>query len=425
MGLALANVPQLGIPIGWLVFVVAMINGLFGSKNTTFMSMTMAYLATSEVLWRMLDLSPWIPHEGGKYALIVLAAIGIMRRYRTIQDWPALPFLMLLSLLPSLAMLLGRDLSFLREEVIGSLAGPVALALCAIYFNGLRFPKPALTRLALVLIAPIVSIATIMVLNLLQTSAAGTLYFGRSSSSLAAAGFGPNQVSNTVALGALFCWLLLHHLGNRRLAWVMSGILFVSFAGLGIITFSRGGVYTLVISIVGTLFIVPDERKSSQLVRNILLFALFAFAFLTVLWPQIDELTAGAAAVRYADTDTSVRLGIMRVEIELWLDHPLLGVGPGMSRDAIRASGFGASSHTEFTRLLAEHGIFGVINLILLIAGFLHTYRRAASWRARMCVVACLLYVVGYMVQAATRTAAPAFIFGLTWASLFWEADST
>ena len=66
-------------------------------------------------------------------------------------------------------------------------------------------------------------------------------------------------------------------------------------------------------------------------------------------------------------SDTTGREDIARADLEVWFDNPVLGVGPGVAKE-YRAATFGraAAAHTEFTRLLAEHGILGLVALIIL-----------------------------------------------------------
>ena len=55
---------------------------------------------------------------------------------------------------------------------------------------------------------------------------------------------------------------------------------------------------------------------------------------------------------------------ILLADLELWARNPILGVGPGMAawgREEILDARI--SAHTEFSRLLAEHGLFGAAAL--------------------------------------------------------------
>jgi hypothetical protein len=50
-----------------------------------------------------------------------------------------------------------------------------------------------------------------------------------------------------------------------------------------------------------------------------------------------------------------------------YVDHPIVGVGVGRAREErIEATGDVVASHSEVSRLLAEHGMLGVLSLLIL-----------------------------------------------------------
>jgi O-antigen ligase len=49
----------------------------------------------------------------------------------------------------------------------------------------------------------------------------------------------------------------------------------------------------------------------------------------------------------------------------MFLDNPIVGVGVGGQEERIEATGDVVASHSEVSRLLAEHGMLGVFLLIL------------------------------------------------------------
>ena len=74
-------------------------------------------------------------------------------------------------------------------------------------------------------------------------------------------------------------------------------------------------------------------------------------------------------------------------------------------------------AHTEFTRLVAEHGVLGLAALGLLV---LHGWRvvwRVKSPRWRAFVAAMVAFSLLYMVVNAMRLVLPAFSFSLAFAS--------
>jgi O-antigen ligase len=74
-----------------------------------------------------------------------------------------------------------------------------------------------------------------------------------------------------------------------------------------------------------------------------------------------------------ADVVLSGRLTIFNEDISLWMEYPLTGVGAASSRYLRDRTKF-VSPHVEFSRLLAEHGIFGLIYFLILIFIFRSVY---------------------------------------------------
>jgi uncharacterized membrane protein YGL010W len=72
-----------------------------------------------------------------------------------------------------------------------------------------------------------------------------------------------------------------------------------------------------------------------------------------------------------------------------------------------------ASSHTEFSRLLAEHGLFGLGALLLLALMTAQRFRQAQTPVSRAMVLSMMGWSLLFMAHSAMRLAAPAFLFGL------------
>src|SRR2546425_567404 len=89
-----------------------------------------------------------------------------------------------------------------------------------------------------------------------------------------------------------------------------------------------------------------------------------------------------------------------------------------------RPGGFFASApHTEFTRLVAEHGTFGFVAFLLLLLMAVRSVQRANDPWHKALVAAMLGWSFVFMMNAAMRLVAPAFILGLTMANLVPEED--
>jgi O-antigen ligase len=110
----------------------------------------------------------------------------------------------------------------------------------------------------------------------------------------------------------------------------------------------------------------------------------------------------------------------MQEEFQVWLKNLIFGVGPGMA-SSYRMLGdmrINVASHNEFTRMLAEHGVFGLAAIVLLISMAAHNFRQAASRAQQGMAAAFVVWTFAGMAYMALRLAAPAFLFGLSGAAL-------
>ncbi|MCL4237376.1 MAG: hypothetical protein KJ047_03925 [Anaerolineae bacterium] len=427
LGLVLRVAPSLGAIQAGLIVLIGLRAVSRSSRSDITAISALGYLMGGEVLWRMLGLSPLPPYEGGKYAAIVIATVGIMRRYRHVREWPLIPFLYLLCLLPSMIMLLGEvDLAFARGAVVGNLTGPMVLGLCSLYLAGVELNSKEVEQLATWVLAPILSISALVLYGTYEAQQAGNLYFSTSSNMTTSAEFGPNQVSNTLALGALICWLWLVSFRTRIIEIIIILFILLGLTTQILLTFSRGGAYVLGLCIVGTVIVQAlnvTGESPAYLGRWIRRLSIALPALIFVVWPWVDDFTEGALTKRYSEEDT-VRTQIIATELDIWRDHPVFGVGPGRVQTFIRQySSLGNQTHTEFTRLLAEHGMFGAFGISLLISGVIGRYRRNRNVHARTWIISCAAYTFLYMTQAATRTVAPAVMYALIWTQLFSDPE--
>jgi hypothetical protein len=74
--------------------------------------------------------------------------------------------------------------------------------------------------------------------------------------------------------------------------------------------------------------------------------------------------------------------------------------------------------HTEYSRLLAEHGIFGLWAMFLMAGMSLYVFLKAPNTWARGVILACILWALAEMTHAAMRIAAISFLLALPFALL-------
>lgn len=362
----------------------------------------MAYVIGSEVLWRMTtDALPW---EAGKYMIVVLSAVALSNScgLRSL----VLPGLMFALLLPSAALTINAtEYAVWRSDLSFNLSGPLALVLCAGFFAQTRLSPNQWLRLLLLLAGPIFGIAAIVLTSIMT---AESITFTNESNFELSGGFGPNQVSLVLGLGALAClWGVL----ERNTRWPLRATLSVAvlwFAAQSALTFSRGGFLGALgaaLVAAGFLVMVPQSR------RQLLLITTFTVVVGSlVVWPMLLSFTGGRLQDRFEETDLTSREIYGRQDLKTWEDHPVLGVGPGRSSFGHSRGGI---THTEFTRLLAEHGSFGAFAIFMMGVAFLVNIYRAPSAREKGLAASAMTWSLLYMSNAAMRTCAAAFIFGL------------
>lgn len=371
-----------------------------------------AYMAGAEVLWRMTGTGLF--WEFGKYgASLILLLVFLRLPTRRGSYWAALLYLALLA--PSTVLTL-QELgpALARDAISFNLSGPFSLAVAVLVYSSVRAAAIDLELVVFSLLAPTVGVLMICSYSTVVTS---SITFYAESNYVTSGGFGPNQVSAVLGLGALLSLLVALQRSRPLLHWLFLA-LSLGFLVQGVLTFSRGGVINAIIC----MGFVAVHMVRQPRVRATVLVVLVVFTFLgtTVILPRLNEWTGGALRERYASTTTGLRQTLAEEDIELWKEHPVLGVGPGMSKyyrtDIV---GFEVASHTEFTRLLSEHGVLGLLALLALVGIAATAYFRAPSALEKAWVSALAGWVFIEMSHSGMRIAAISILFGL--ATLQWR----
>lgn len=385
------------------------------SPRTEHVTWICAYIVGAEVLWRMMGVTFF--WEYGKYSIIAFLLLLMIRTGRLSGVF--FPFLFFALLLPSSVLpTVNMGSEELRQQISFNLSGPLALAVCTWFFWQITLTVEDLQRMFLAFICPIVSIASIVLVGILVNS---NLSFNNSSNFATSGGYGPNQVSAVLGLGALaaFLWIFNKNVARSLKITLLITLLFLIVQSA--LTFSRGGLYAAgAAAILASLYLIRDRRLRMQFVLGSV--AVFAVVNFLVL-PQLDEFTTGALSKRFSDTRMSGRDRIIMDDLEVFNEHLLFGVGPGQAKH-FREGHNKAAAHTEFSRLLAEHGIFGLAALLLMLGLTIRHFRRAQTPQAKAIVVALTVWSFLSMASVAMRTVAPAFLFGLAAAMfVFPEQD--
>lgn len=374
-----------------------------------------AYIAGAEALWRMTDAI--IFWEYGKYATVAIVGLALLNR-RPFPRPGGMAWFFVLLLPSTVITLTSLSLSHARDQISFYLSGALSLSVCAWYFAGLQLTTTQLQRMFTLFIAPVYGIFALALSGALNAPTES--FLTGESSVLSSGGYGPNQVSSILGLGALLAFLYLVMLKPGPILRIFMFITLVVLLGQSALTLSRGGVYLFSLGALAALFFIFGDRRLRFAVLIVtLVFAITLYFFL----PRLDQFTAGGLANRFMDTTTTGRMQFMLEELQAWSSAPVFGVGPGMAAYYRQLHGvpFDVASHNEFSRLLAEHGAFGLLAILLLILTAARNFRQAASPAQRGMVAALIAWSFACMAYTALRLVVPSVLFGLSGAILCAE----
>jgi hypothetical protein len=384
------------------------------SKTSKMIVFIVSYIIGAELFWRMTGANVF--WEFGKYASLVVIGIGLIR----FKQWknaflPLFYLALLLVSLPATVTWFGWG-SQAREAISFNFSGPLLLAFSIIFFSQVKFDFPQLKQIAWVMTVPIISVFT---LAFYSTITAQSIVFTNESNFTTSGGFGPNQVSAILSLGVVLMFLLIlfeKNLQVRMIAIILFGLFLIQ----SILTFSRGGLYNAAICIFFAILHIIQNKRSRT--RFILLFIVLTFISVNVIYPQLDKFTNGLLSQRFTDTGLTNRGEIALGELMVWQDYPWFGTGPGVSKYvAFRYTNIYAAAHTEYTRTLSEHGMFGLLALIIMGVMIIRSYLKAPNWIYKTWVVILLLWPMAEMAQAAMRVAAIPVLLGM--ANINWVTE--
>lgn len=413
LALLLQSEPAIGVIHGLLPLAFGLYAALAG--RTDRVAYAAAYIAGAEVLWRMTNSGVF--WEFGKYAVVILFVAAIVRNPAWRTSPLALTYFVLL--LPSCVMtLLELELDEARKQISFNLSGPLALAISVWFFGNCRFTRTQISQLLLAYVIPLTSVVTI---TMISTYFTGPIVFGTNSNFATSGGYGPNQVASSLGLGVLFALLALTFIARISLMGRVLVILVAIACGVqSAMTFSRSGlILTLMAGMAGMLFLLRDPKARIRLVT----FCLAGYVLVTFLiLPALDSFTGGALVHRFESTNLSHRDDLVFADLAIWLENPVGGSGPGVAK-SVRASMTHSSSiaHTEFSRLLSDHGLFGIVAMGVLFLMGLRMLLAAEPGGQRAFVAVMVSWALIYMAVNGMRLVAPSLLLGL--GALRWQAS--
>jgi len=374
------------------------------SKDPRKPAFVAAYIAGSEVLWRMT--SAMFFWEGGKYFVSLILGIVLLRTHKWKNAFLPLVYFALLCISIPLTLDVFGFSSLARNAISFNLSGPLALSVAAIFFLQMELDEQDMFWMVWWTMLPAFGIAGITLGGMASLSA---IQFTNEANFLTSGGFGPNQVSAALGLAGGLSFLLFIHNNQKAARWISFGLTF-TFLTLSALTFSRGGLYNAAAMILLALIhFLRDRRQRLSALIALLLVSLGGGYFI---YPRLNELTGGMLQERFTNLDTTLRADISRADLDLWLQNPVFGVGPGVSKSE-RAILNRVNTHTEYTRLLAEHGIPGILAIAALMFMLFRAYFSLSQPRAQAWSIALAAWALVEMSHSAMRIALISFIFGL------------
>ena len=381
-----------------------------------------AYLVGAEVLFRMAG--GMIFYELPKYAILIFLFTGLIVEKR--QHHISLSYLIyILLLLIGIAFV---DIPFdesIRKAIAFNLSGPILLGVSAIYFYKRPLALSNFMDMLFYMLLPIISMLTLLYF---RTPSLSEIAFGGGASFEASGGYGPNQVATILGVGAFIVGV---HLFLKRRIFTLFSIDIVLFTYLiyrGLITFSRGGMITAVLamSLFTYYFVLSKENKIINLAKYSGLVAMFGFA----LFVYTSNATGGMLENRYANKNaagttksdiTTGRGTLFMSEMTAFMEHPFFGIGVGGGKYyRMEELEIQAASHNEMSRLIAEHGLIGLVALFVLITvPIRHMFKQ--PYLARAFLASFLIFWFLTINHSAMRIAFPGFIYGLSVAIIVFK----
>ena len=374
-----------------------------------------AYIMASEVFFRMTNGVP--NNEFAKYCIMIFLSTGIF--YSGFSKKTIVYWLFLLFLLPSIILgiySLNIDVE-IRKAIAFNISGPVCLAISAIFCYQRRISSIEVEKLIMAIIFPIITTVTYMYL---YTPSNRNIFAGTESNFETSGGFGPNQVSTILGLGMFVVFVRLILYSKSFFSIIINLFLLAFISYRGILTFSRGGVYTGIVMIfifLASMYFVSNLKgrfKINIVLIISILVGMFIFAYSSFqTGGMINKRYSGKDALGRTKTSKfSGREQLVESELKMFVDNPITGVGVGVNKQYREAmTGVEAASHNEISRMLAEHGMLGVINLLILIITPLFLF---LNDRSNIFLFSFYFFWLLTINHAAMRLAAPAFVYALS-----------
>ena len=394
------------------------------SKNKQNEALLMAaYAVSAEIVLRMTGGT--FVNEYGKYLVMLFLFLGMLFSgfsRNALVYWLFLFFLVPSVVLSTVTLDISTDV---KKAIVFNMSGPVCLGISAIYCY-----KRLLTFQRLLGVVTAFSLPLLCLVTYLYFYAPNIqdVVTGTQSNFETSGGFGPNQVSTILGLGIFIFFVQLMLNSSNGILQIINGGLVLFFAYRGLITFSRGGIYTgvaMILLLLAILYFQANFQTKPKIAGIIVL----SFLATLAVWSYSSIKTNGLLDKRYANQDAagrekksqlSGREILIESELKMFYENPILGVGVGKNKELRKSqTGIDLATHNEITRMLAEHGTLGIVGLLILVITPLYLF---LVDRQNILALSFFVFWLLTINHAAMRLSAPAFIYALSLLKVYREA---
>ena len=396
------------------------------SKNKQNEALLMAaYAVSAEIVLRMTGGT--FVNEYGKYLVMLFLFLGML--FSGFSRNALVYWLFLFFLVPSVELsTVTLDITTdVKKAIVFNISGPVCLGISAIYCYKRELTFQRLLGIITAFSLPLLCLVTYLYFYAPNIQDVVT---GTQSNFETSGGFGPNQVSTILGLGIFIFFVQLMLNSSNGLLQLITGALVLVFTFRGLVTFSRGGIYTgvaMVLLLLAILYFQANFQTKPKIAGIILLSFLAALA----VWSYSSIKTNGLLDKRYANQDAagrekksqlSGREILIESELKMFYENPILGVGVGKNKELRKSqTGIDLATHNEMTRMLAEHGTLGIVGLLILVITPLYLF---LVDRQNILALSFFVFWLLTINHAAMRLSAPAFIYALSLLKVYREAPA-
>ena len=373
-----------------------------------------AYFMSAEVFFRMTK--AYVFWETGKYAVIWFSLLGMFHYGFKRNAAPYIIYIILL--LPGVFVSLDEiayDVDF-RKAVLFNLSGPICLSIAAIFTYGRTVTFREMLKILDYIIYPLIATTVYIII---YSPSIRDVVTSTASNSAVSGGYGPNQVATALGLGVfILLTRLMIPYKNILVHWTMMFFMAL-MAYRALLTFSRGGVLVAIImslAFIGVFYFATNFKLKVK--TSLRVIALIATAL--AVWTFTILQTGGMIENRYENKDaqgyekedfTTGRSELFVAEIDAFKESPFFGVGVGRVKSIFKEElGAEIASHNEVSRMLSEHGVFGLLALLILILAPVITKTKG---RKNIYFWSFLIFWFLTIAHSSMRIAMPAFVYAL------------